>query len=68
MSRLHDWRWDAEQYRDIDREAQRKAEAAIALEKVKQDKYLAAITGTDPKATAKLNKALRHAWKLDKSL
>ena len=31
--RLHDWKWDAEQYRDIDREAQAKAEAEIAKQK-----------------------------------
>lgn len=31
--RLRDWKWDAEQYRDIDRAAQAKAEAELAAAK-----------------------------------
>jgi hypothetical protein len=31
--RLHDWKWDAEQYRDIDRAAQAEAEAELAKQK-----------------------------------
>ena len=31
--KLHDWKWDAEQYRDIDRAAQAAAEAKLAEQK-----------------------------------
>lgn len=60
MSRLHDWKWEAEQFRDLDRAAQERAEAEIARRKERD-----AITGADPRACRKLNAALRKAWKLD---
>jgi hypothetical protein len=36
---LKDWKWDAEQYRDIDRAAQEEAEKAIAEEEAKKKEH-----------------------------
>jgi hypothetical protein len=67
-----DWKDDAMQYRDIDRAAQEKAEEELAEQEIirteqrVEKSYQDAITGANPLATARLIKALRKAWKMEK--